>query len=165
MTNQNQQYQQVIWLVVIIAIIVLIFYFSQRCRVRCQGGKFFNLIDRFGQDASIRASAGWVSGPSYGYDPITQYAEQISEMYARQRAEAKAIGCDGICRRSGRLCQACFDKNRYKLRGNVSDNGETEDFGLMMMTDYPNLEDSPTKDIGPLEKYREGHYPYVIDFD
>jgi len=38
-------------------------------------------IEKYGQDASIRASAGWVAGRGmYGYDPIQRYAEQIEEM-------------------------------------------------------------------------------------
>ena len=34
----------------------------------------------FGQDASIRTSAGWVAGRGmYGYDPIMEFAQQIEE--------------------------------------------------------------------------------------
>jgi hypothetical protein len=40
------------------------------------------LHEGYGQDASIRASAGWIAGPNYGYDPITQFADQIAEMRA-----------------------------------------------------------------------------------
>lgn len=36
--------------------------------------------DYYGQDASIRASVGWIAGPMYGYDPIGQFAKQIEEM-------------------------------------------------------------------------------------
>lgn len=36
--------------------------------------------DYYGQDASIRTSSGWIAGPNYGYDPITQFADQIEEM-------------------------------------------------------------------------------------
>lgn len=37
---------------------------------------------------------------------------------------------------------------------------ENKKAGLYMMTNFPNLESSPTKDIGPWENYREGHPPY-----
>nr|QBK86302.1 MAG: hypothetical protein LCMAC102_00970 [Marseillevirus LCMAC102] len=88
--------------------------------------------ERFGQDASIRASSGWLAGPKgvYGYDPIDQFARQIEEMKARKAVDAR--------------------------RDLTSD-----DPRLVMMTDYPNLEDSPTKDIGP--SFREGHYPFVLE--
>jgi len=34
----------------------------------------------YGQDASIRASAGWIAGPNYGFDPVQQFADQIQEL-------------------------------------------------------------------------------------
>jgi len=47
-------------------------------------------IEKYGQDASIRASAGWVAGRGmYGYDPIQRYAEQIEEMKRAKRIGKK----------------------------------------------------------------------------
>ena len=41
--------------------------------------------EKFGQDASIRASVGWIAGPKgmYGYDPIDHFAQQIAQMKRR----------------------------------------------------------------------------------
>ncbi len=107
-------------------VLIVIFLNMQKCK--CD--------ESFGQDASIRASSGWLAGPKgvYGYDPIDQFARQIEEMKARTAVAA-----------------------RKGLTNN--------DPRLVMMTDYPNLEDSPTKDIGPFEaeSYREGHYPFVLE--
>lgn len=68
---------------IIIGAVALIIFASQRCTLRC------NSAEGFGQDASIRASSGWLAGPKgiYGYDPIDQFAAQIEEMKARKRAE------------------------------------------------------------------------------
>jgi hypothetical protein len=35
--------------------------------------------EHYGQDASIRAAAGWAAGPNYGFDPVQIYANQIEE--------------------------------------------------------------------------------------
>lgn len=35
--------------------------------------------ENYGQDASIRAAAGWISGPNYGFDPVQIYADQIEQ--------------------------------------------------------------------------------------
>ncbi len=49
--------------------------------------------DNYGQDASIRASAGWISGPNYGFDPIQEYADQIEEMKRRKHAKKTCKSC------------------------------------------------------------------------
>lgn len=42
--------------------------------------------EKYGQDPSIRASVGWIAGNGmYGYDPITEYADQIAEMTREKR--------------------------------------------------------------------------------
>ena len=70
------------------------------------------MIDGFGQDASVRASAGWLAGNGmYGYDPIQKFAEEIEDMKERNRIKATQIGCDGACKRTGRECSSCFYKN------------------------------------------------------
>lgn len=53
--------------------------------------------DHYGQDPSIRASAGWVAGPIYGYDPIAQFAEEIREMDAREAAKREASKQEHFC--------------------------------------------------------------------
>ncbi len=111
--------------ILIVGVVIFFIVVTQRCRVSCLCSS-----ERFGQDASIRATSGWIAGPKnmYGYDPIDVFARQIAEMKARKRAEPR----------------------------------DSQDPRLVMMTDYPNLEDSPTKDIGPIaESYREGHPPYM----
>lgn len=35
--------------------------------------------ENYGQDASIRAAAGWAAGPNYGFDPVQIYADQIEQ--------------------------------------------------------------------------------------
>lgn len=39
-----------------------------------------NKNEGYGQDASIRAAAGWVAGPNYGFDPVQQFADQIQAL-------------------------------------------------------------------------------------
>lgn len=42
----------------------------------------------FGQDASMRVAAGWVAGPDYGFDPVQEYADQLSvlrDQYQQQK--------------------------------------------------------------------------------
>ena len=50
----------------------------------------------FGQDASIRASSGWLAGPKglYGYDPIDHFAEQIEEMKRREAIQVSSPDSD-----------------------------------------------------------------------
>ena len=42
--------------------------------------------EKFGQDASIRASVGGIAGPSglYGIDPIQQFANQLESLRERE---------------------------------------------------------------------------------
>lgn len=47
--------------------------------------------EEYGQDASIRVSAGGLAGPMYGIDPISRYAEQIEAVEAQK--EAYCSGC------------------------------------------------------------------------
>ena len=60
-------------MIVILILVVFIVFFCITSR------------DYFGQDASMRASAGWVSGPMYGYDPISEFAQQIKELEESER--------------------------------------------------------------------------------
>ncbi|MDB4769431.1 hypothetical protein OAG24_00550 [bacterium] len=59
-------------LVIAVAIVIFIFMYANK------GGGCNK--DYYGQDASIRASSGWIAGPIYGQDPIQQYANQIANM-------------------------------------------------------------------------------------
>lgn len=56
-------------LVIIVLIVVIVFLLLISCK------------ENFGQDASIRVSAGGIAGPSglYGTDPITEFQKQIEE--------------------------------------------------------------------------------------
>ena len=70
-------------LFVIIGVVVLIFYF-QKCSLTCKSDR-----DDYGQDASIRATTGWIAGPMYGYDPIDQFAEEIEVFKQREHAHIR----------------------------------------------------------------------------
>jgi len=75
----------------VLAIILIIWYFIQS-------------RDYYGQDPSIRASVGWIAGPLYGQDPITQFADEIAEMERKIH-----LRCHKICKgrsRSGE-CHEC----------------------------------------------------------
>lgn len=65
--------------------------------------------DNFGQDASIRAAAGWISGPMYGYDPIQQFADQIAEM------------------KKGEACRKCRGELGHTFVGNPASHIGPED--------------------------------------
>ncbi len=112
-------------ILIVISVVISVIMISRRCRWTCNTTH----SERFGQDASVRVQSGWIAGHRgmYGYDPIDQFAAQISTMKARKRA--------------GRAS-----------RGEIS-------LGIMEGRD---LVDSPTKFIGPIERYREGHYPYIL---
>jgi len=59
------------------------------CRIEC------NKKEGYGQDASVRASAGWVAGNGmYGFDPIQQFADQIAQMRADHTSYN---GVEGFC--------------------------------------------------------------------
>jgi hypothetical protein len=51
-------------LIVVVVVVVWMILFNQ---------------ENYGQDASIRAAAGWISGPNYGFDPVQIYADQIEQ--------------------------------------------------------------------------------------
>jgi hypothetical protein len=126
----------------IIAVVVLIFYF-QKCSVSCKCSR-----DKFGQDPSIRANAGWVAGPMYGYDPIDKFAGEIDEYKAKFRRKADSIGCGHACQISQDECLKCFQTR------------ETLVIGVMPLDTPPNPK--------PGYKKREGHPPWVpseIEFD
>lgn len=89
-------------LLVVVAVVVLIFY-MQRCKVECDDDK-----DNYGQDASIRASAGWVAGPMYGYDPINQFANEIEESRAEFRAKVQEANCVEACSVNKDICAMCL---------------------------------------------------------
>ncbi len=92
--------------------------------------------DYFGQDPSIRATAGWISGPKYGYDPITHFAEQIEEMKRENRIVAKSLGCHETCIKDGDACRECI-QHGLKIAHH----------------DWP-LVGNPADEIGP--SYKEG---------
>ncbi len=152
-----------VWVIVTFFFVLFIFFLFTK-KSPCD-------IDRFGQDPSIRASSGWVAGPSgmYGYDPIDKFAHQIDEMYAQQRALGKAIGCDQVCHYSrGNECNACFYRNKKllkELKINPALKERVLDVNPGMMNVISPLQSTPpTDDIGP-EYFREGHYPYLIGYD
>jgi len=103
------------WIIVLIIVILVVWF--------CM----FQKRDYFGQDPSIRASVGWISGPNYGYDPITQFAEQIEEMKGDIRDTAKRLGCHEVCERDGKSCRECIQyglqvaHNKWPLVGNPAD--------------------------------------------
>lgn len=70
-----------------------------------------NCDEEYGQDASIRASVGWLAGPKglYGYDPIDQYAEQIAEV-KRREAEHNREGY------SSPKCGACMTTEEFEMQ-------------------------------------------------
>ena len=94
-------------LIAIIGLIILLVFYFQKCTLSCPCN---NSHDNFGQDPSIRANAGWVAGPIYGYDPIDQFAEQIQEMKERLREKADKIGCGPACSINETECAKCFQQ-------------------------------------------------------
>lgn len=52
----------------------------------------------YGQDASIRWSAGGVAGPVglYGYDPVSVFADQIQEMKSREKYRPSDNWCGPV---------------------------------------------------------------------
>ncbi len=91
-------------LLIIVAVIVLVFY-MQRCKLSCKCSR-----DSYGQDASIRANAGWVAGPMYGYDPINKFAAEIAESKAEFRMKVNAVGCKNACMGKDQdECGRCLD--------------------------------------------------------
>ena len=67
--------------VLIFGLTVLIIGYMWGCKITC------SKTEGYGQDASVRASSGWIAGNGlYGYDPITEFAEQIEQMRASHHA-------------------------------------------------------------------------------
>lgn len=93
-------------LFVIVGVVVLIFYF-QKCSLTCKNTRK-STRDDYGQDASIRATTGWIAGPMYGYDPIDQFAEEIEVFKADFRKKADSIGCKEACLINQGECAKCF---------------------------------------------------------
>jgi hypothetical protein len=56
-------------IIIVVVVVLLVFWIIK-------GG----CSEGYGQDASIRASAGWIAGPNYGFDPVQQYADQIQAL-------------------------------------------------------------------------------------
>ena len=108
------------WIGVLIVIVIIIWAVPLR--------------DNFGQDPSIRASVGWIAGPDYGYDPITQFAEQIDEMKEDLRSTAQRLGCHEICERDGKSCRECIQ------------------YGLQIAHQKWPLVGNPADEIGPLKE-------------
>jgi len=64
----------------------LMWWNKHKCSVTCVN------TEGYGQDASIRASSGWLAGSGmYGYDPITEFAEQIRMVNMHDNPQAQAI--------------------------------------------------------------------------
>ena len=129
-------------LLIIVLSVVLIMFIFRRCSLKCKCSR-----DNYGQDASIRVSSGWVAGPSYGEDPIVQFANQIDEM-KNFNDNAKKIGCGHVCNSYGynsgnEDCQRCLE-NPPK---------ETLVIGVMPL-------DTPTNPQPGYPK-REQHPPYL----
>lgn len=116
--------------ILIIAILVAVIYCLQTSSSR----------DGYGQDASIRASAGWISGPSYGFDPVAEYAEQIEEDRLRRRHLAQKLGCKVICEHgSAGDCDQCIGGRIHLLTNNKSDANYK----------YKSMVGTPDANIGP----------------
>ncbi len=134
-------------LLIIVAALVLVFY-MQRCSFSC------NERDSYGQDASIRANAGWVAGPMYGYDPIDKFAAEIAESKAEFRRKVNAAGCKNACMGKDQdECGRCLDAAGV-------DGIETLVIGVMPL-------ETP-KNPRPGYKKRERNPPWVppdIEFD
>jgi len=128
---------------VIIAAAVLVFYI-QRCSLSCDGR------DNYGQDASIRASAGWAAGPMYGYDPINRFAEEIAMSKTEFRRKVNAVGCKGACDGGTQSeCGRCLDTAGVNM-----DEIETLVIGIM-----PLEGDAPQN---PRPGYKKKKYPYWV---
>jgi len=103
------------WTLILVGVIIVILIWAFQSR------------DYFGQDPSVRASAGWIAGPNYGYDPITQFAEQIAEMKHDLRNTARRLGCHKVCQRDGEKCRECIQyglqvaHHKWPLVGNPAD--------------------------------------------
>lgn len=70
-------------------VILVLAYALKGCRVHCNGR------EGYGQDASIRWSAGGVAGTGmYGYDPVMRFAEQIATLRAQQQNPSIEGFCD-----------------------------------------------------------------------
>ncbi len=77
-----------------VGILVLLFLANRHCTLKC------TKREGYGQDASIRMTAGGVAGTGmYGYDPVMQFAEQLQTMRT-QDAMMRAAGpplVEGFC--------------------------------------------------------------------
>jgi len=75
----------------ILALLILGYYMG--CKVTC------SKTEGYGQDASVRWTSGGVAGSGmYGYDPVTEFAEQIEQMRAAHRATmADGTMKEGFC--------------------------------------------------------------------
>ncbi len=138
------------WLLLfVIGVAVLLVFYFQRCNIACKCSR-----DRFGQDPSIRANAGWIAGPMYGYDPIDKFADEIKEMKVEFRKKADSIGCGPACSVNEDECARCFQ----------SPPRETLVIGVMPIDGMSNIPPNPP----PGYKKREGHPPWIpseIEFD
>lgn len=142
-------------LLIVVAVIVLVFY-MQRCSLSCKCDR-----DNYGQDASIRAAAGWVAGPNgksmYGYDPIDKFAAEIEESKMKFRHKVDKAGCRDACMgRDQDTCGRCLDD-----AGASKDGIETLVIGIMPL-------EAPRNPEPGYKRRRENHPPYVpsdIEFD
>lgn len=67
------------YLAIGIVFVLFLAWYTKGCRVHCSGR------EGYGQDASIRWGAGGVAGSGmYGFDPVTNFADQIATLRAQQ---------------------------------------------------------------------------------
>ena len=71
----------------------------------------------YGQDASIRAAAGWISGPNYGFDPRQIFADQIQEGVDYERKLRGMNNKEGYTRENGadKNCKSCMSTEEFNL--------------------------------------------------
>lgn len=94
--------------IVLVALVLFAWYY-RRYSLKCEMPK--ELCENFGQDPSIRASAGWAAGRGmYGYDPVDEFAQQIEEQ--RLEGEARRI-------REGRRVRFAEEKVEFGSGGDL----------------------------------------------
>lgn len=96
------------FVVLVILVVVLIFILQ---RNSCQ--------EDYGQDASIRASTGWLAGPKglYGYDPIDHFADQIAAMEKRNVVSSplEGVGPEEYTTGSQKKCGSCMSTEDFEM--------------------------------------------------
>lgn len=73
-------------------------------------------FEGFGQDASMRVASGWLAGPDYGFDPVQEYADQLSVLRDQYQEQKKSrekysnVGSSG----SSQKCNSCLNTEDFK---------------------------------------------------